>query len=87
MKVIESYIRIFVNLDQLDATITFYEQLLGKQCNLRFNTAGLHLAIISSPHMSVLVLAGNPEARSSFESTHLTIKVDDVKASQSVFWK
>jgi hypothetical protein len=37
---------------------------------------GLKLAAVSSPHVSVLIIAGPPEKRRPFEVTRLTIKVE-----------
>ena len=35
----------------------------------------MKLASVSSPHLSVLVIAGEPDKRRPFEATRLTIKV------------
>jgi hypothetical protein len=44
---------------------------------LRFSypDAGLELAAVSSPRLSLLIFAGAPEKRAPFEATRLTIKV------------
>ena len=78
--ILESYLRCFVGPDQLDGTVAFYKDLLGGQETLRFSypETGLELAAVSSPHLSVLVIAGEPDRRRPFEATTLTIKVSDL---------
>src|ERR1700751_1663307 len=58
--ILETFIRCFVNGDALDATVEFYKSLLGGEESLRFDypEMGLKLASVSSPHLSVLVIAG-----------------------------
>ncbi len=75
--ILETFIRIFVDLEALDDSVAFYKRLLGGEETLRFDypEAGLRLASVPSPHLSVLVIAGPPERRKSFEATRLTIKV------------
>jgi hypothetical protein len=48
---------------------------------------GLELAQISSPRLSVLIIAGPPEKRRPFEATRLTIKVDALEAALDVLAK
>lgn len=76
--ILETYTRIFVDEGALDRTCVFYRTLLGGQETLRFAypDAGLKLAAISSPQLSVLIVAGPPAKRHPFETTRLTIKVD-----------
>jgi hypothetical protein len=66
-----------VDADALDATCNFYKDLLGGEQTLRFvyPEMGLELAQISSPRLSVLIIAGAPGKRRPFEATRLTIKV------------
>src|SRR5690348_3189870 len=54
-----------------------YKALLGGEETPRFDypKMGLRLAQVSSPKLSVLVIAGPPERRKPFEATRLTIKV------------
>ncbi len=75
--ILETFIRIFVDLEALDDSVAFYKRLLDGEETLRFDypEAGLRLASVPSPHLSVLVIAGPPERRKSFEATRLTIKV------------
>jgi len=76
--VLESYVRVFVDADALDRTSAFYRSLLAGEETLRFAypEAHLELAAVSSPRLSVLIIAGSAAARRPFEATRLTIKVD-----------
>jgi len=76
--ILETYTRIFVEPAALDATVAFYEATLNGLESLRFSypQTGLQLAAVSSPHLSILIIAGTKEARGPFEATCLTIKVD-----------
>jgi predicted enzyme related to lactoylglutathione lyase len=79
--ILETFIRCFVNLDALDATVDFYKSLLAGKESLRFDypEMGLTLASVSSPHLSVLVIAGARDRRRPFEATRLTIKVTSLE--------
>jgi len=84
--VLETYTRIFVEADALERTIQFYISLLQGEVSLRFadpNT-GLELAAVTSPHLSVLIIAGPPDRRAPFEATRLTIKVDRLEPTIAV---
>ncbi len=76
--ILETFIRTFVDPDELDASVAFYKALLGGEESLRFDypETGLKLASVSSPRLSVLVIAGEADKRKPFEATRLTIKVD-----------
>lgn len=76
--IIETFARVFVEADALDATVAFYIDLLSGRETLRFAypEAGLELAAVSSDKLSVLIIAGPPERRAPFEATKLTIQVD-----------
>jgi predicted enzyme related to lactoylglutathione lyase len=77
MKIKETHIRVFVDAGMLDQTSGFYQSLLGGTETLRFDypETGLQLAAVSSPTLSVLVIAGPPEKRRPFEATRVTINV------------
>ena len=79
--ILETFIRCFVDADALDATVEFYKSLLGGEESLRFDypQMGLKLASVSSPHLSVLVIAGEAAKRAPFEATRLTIKVSSLE--------
>jgi len=63
--------------------------LLGGEETMRFAypEMGLELAAISSPRLSVLIIAGPPEKRRPFEATRLTIKVETLEPVLSVLEK
>jgi hypothetical protein len=76
--ILETFTRAFVAAGALDASVAFYKALLAGDETLRFAypETGLELAAVSSPKLSVLIIAGPPEKRAPFEATRLTIKVD-----------
>ena len=78
--ILETYLRCFVDAGALDQTVAFYKKLLGGEETLRFTypETGLELAAVSSPRLSVLVIAGEPANRKPFEATVLTIKVSSL---------
>lgn len=78
--ILETYTRIFVDADALDRSISFYKSLLSGEQTLRFAYPdhGLELAAVSSPRLSVLIIAGPPGSRAPFEATRLTIRVADL---------
>ena len=73
----------FVDAEDFLRTIAFYTDLLSGQQTMRFAypETGLELAAISSPSLSILIIADPAEKRVPFEATRLTIKV---KAIQSI---
>jgi hypothetical protein len=84
--ILEAYTRVFVDVDDLDRTSTFYQTLLDGKETLRFPypETGLKLAVVSSPSLSVLIIAGPPEKRRPFETTRLTIKVEALEPALEV---
>jgi hypothetical protein len=87
--ILETYTRVFVDTDMLDRTVSFYKALLSGEQTLRFGypEMGLELAAVSSPRLSVLIIAGPPERRAPFEATRLTIKVDTLEPLLDVLTK
>jgi len=79
--ILETFVRCFVNADALDSTIAFYELLLQGRESLRFDypETGLRIAQVCSPHLSVLVIAGDADKRKPFEATRITIKVTSLE--------
>jgi hypothetical protein len=75
--ILEAYTRVFVEAEALERTSAFYQAMLGGEETMRFvyPEAGLELAAVSSPRLSILIIAGLPEKRQPFEATRLTIKV------------
>jgi catechol 2,3-dioxygenase-like lactoylglutathione lyase family enzyme len=84
--ILEAFTRAFVDSSALDASVAFYKALLSSEQTLRFAypETGLELAAVSSPQLSVLIIAGPPEKRAPFEATRLTIKVDALEPSLAV---
>jgi catechol 2,3-dioxygenase-like lactoylglutathione lyase family enzyme len=84
--ILEAFTRAFVDSGALDASVAFYKALLSSEQTLRFAypETGLELAAVSSPQLSVLIIAGPPEKRAPFEATRLTIKVDALEPSLAV---
>jgi predicted enzyme related to lactoylglutathione lyase len=72
MKVLKILSRLYVN--DLDASIAFYEALTGEKCAVRFayKEKDLDLAQIGS----LLLIAGNDQALEPFRTTTITILVD-----------
>jgi hypothetical protein len=87
--ILETFARVFVDADALDPTCAFYSALLGGEETMRFAypEKGLELAAISSPKLSVLVIAGPPEKRRPFEATRLTIKVETLEPVLAILRK
>ena len=81
--ILEAFTRVFVEPDAIDPTCAFYRALLGGEQTMRFKypEAGLELAAISSPRMSVLIIAGPAEKRRPFESTRITLKVERLESA------
>ncbi|WP_423823686.1 VOC family protein [Salinisphaera sp. SPP-AMP-43] len=81
--VLETYVRIFTGHQALNDTRAFYRTLLNGQDGLRFSypEKGLELAAVISSTVSVLIIAGAPDARAPFEATQLTIRVDDIESA------
>ena len=63
--ILETYTRVFVDTDLIEGAIAFYKALLSGEESLRFRypETGLELAAVSSPRLSVLIIAGPPEKR------------------------
>lgn len=76
--ILETFARVFVEGDALEATVAFYIGLTSGRQSMRFAypEAGLELAAVSSEKLSMLIIAGPPERRAPFEATRLTIQVD-----------
>jgi hypothetical protein len=83
--ILETFTRVFVDADALDPTAVFYKALLNGEETLRFDypETGLRLAQVSSPKLSVLIIAGPPERRKPL-ATSLTIKVTALEEAVAV---
>ena len=80
--ILETYTRVFVEAEALEPTIAFYRALLGGEETLRFAypQVQMELAAVSSPRLSVLIIAGAAEARRPYEATRLTVRVDALES-------
>lgn len=78
--ILEVYTRIFVSFAKLDETLTFYKNLLNGEETLHFSypEKNLHIAAVSSPKLSMLIIAGEEESLKPFRATQLTIKVSSL---------
>ena len=76
MKILDVLIRVFIDPEELDTTIAFYEKIFCSKCKMRFQypAVGLELAQIKS----VLLIAGTKSAREPFQMTQATFVVDCV---------
>jgi uncharacterized glyoxalase superfamily protein PhnB len=81
--ILEAFTRVFVDPDAIEPACAFYRALLGGEQTMRFNypEAGLELAAISSPRLSVLIIAGTAEKRRPFEATRLTVRVETLESA------
>ena len=76
MKILKLLVRVFIDKEELDTTIVFYENLFNSKCVMKFQypEVGLELAQIES----VLLIAGTKSAREPFQSTKATFLVDSL---------
>ena len=76
MKILRTFLRIYLDPEQMERSITFYEQLFGESCRLRFHyeNIGLELAQIGT----VLLIAGSEIALLPFKATRVTFLVDEL---------
>src|SRR5579884_1513738 len=79
MKILQIVTRLYLSREQLEASIAFYESLLGERCLLRQTSpAGIELAQIGS----ILLIAGPDQALEPFRATQANFLVDSL-----VEWK
>jgi len=78
MKILNILVRRCLPLEELDAAVTFYEDLIGQKARLRFDYPeyDLRLAQIAS----ILIIAGTDESLERFRPTQLTFLVEDIDA-------
>lgn len=77
MKVLRELSRVYLEPEDLQRAVSFYEWLLGEECRLRFAypEVGLELAQVSS----VLLVAGSESALRPFRDTQMTFLVDSLQ--------
>jgi hypothetical protein len=80
MKILQVLPRIYLSREQLEASVAFYESLLGERSRVRFTypEAGLELALVGS----LLLIAGSEASLEPFKATQATCLVDSL-----VEWK
>ena len=85
MKIVGVLVRIYLPLDQLEESITFYEQLFAERSRLHFKypETGLELAQIGS----VLLIAGSDAALAPFKATQATFLVDSLSEYKEALLK
>lgn len=83
MKIYSVLTRIFLEPSQLSETVSFYEELLGEKCELRFKypEKGLELARIGT----FLLIAGSVDQVKPFENTRVTVLVDSIESFEKFF--
>ena len=77
MKILETLTSIYVESDELQTTIDFYEQLFNEPCHFRFQYPEYYLKLAAVG--SVLIISGKKQHRKPFELTKMTCHVDDLK--------
>lgn len=70
-------IRRLVRRGELESTITFYEQMIGQSCALRFTYAEMGLALASVAN--VLIIAGDDQSLAPFRATDYTVLVSNLE--------
>ncbi|MGF7036459.1 putative glyoxalase superfamily protein PhnB [Paenibacillus mucilaginosus] len=80
MKVLNTMIRVYIEPDQLESTINFYESLYQEKCKARVRYEDLHLdlAMVSQ----VLIMAGDANIRKELEIASATIVVDSIQEAR-----
>jgi predicted enzyme related to lactoylglutathione lyase len=78
MKILNILARRYLPLDQLDATVAFYEGLIGQPARLRFDYPAFDLRLAQIA--SILFIAGTEQSLARFKATQLTFLVDDIDA-------
>lgn len=73
MKVIKVMTRIFLEPELLTETISFYENLFGEKCDVRFNYEEYKLELAGIG--SVLLISGPAEVLEEFKNTSLTFSL------------
>ncbi|WP_164669692.1 VOC family protein [Virgibacillus doumboii] len=76
MNILKVYTPIFIQNDQLEESIAFYEELLGERSGLRFlfRAGGLEIATVGS----ILLVAGSEDAIAPVKEMKLALLVDSL---------
>lgn len=76
VKVLSILSRLYVDPDEIETSITFYEKLMGEECSLQFSyeLAGITLATVGN----VLLIAGPGKRLEKFQRVQATLMVDSL---------
>ncbi len=74
MKIQKILNRIYVN--EMNQAVSFYENLLGEKCSMRFEHKQFHLELAQVG--SILIIGGSDEVLKSFRNTKATFIVDSI---------
>jgi hypothetical protein len=87
MHVKKTWVRVFCDTRAAEEIIDFYRGLTGGELTLSYGykERRVRMAGVSSPALSVMIVAGDPPARKAFESVRLTLEVDDLAAVEKAF--
>ena len=80
MKIIKTYIRIYLGPSELEPAVIFYERVLGEPARLRFQYLEVGLEVAEIGH--VLLIAGTDEALKPFRSTQATFLVSSIEEAR-----
>lgn len=85
VKVLSILSRLYVDPDEIESSITFYEELMGEECSLRFTyeLAGITLATVGK----VLLIAGPEKRLEKFRRVQATLMVDSLDAFRTMLAK
>lgn len=76
MKILKIMARSYIAAAEMDATVAFYEELLGEKCQIRFPipALGIEIAAVGAMH----IVAGTPEKLAPFVEIRAAYFVDSV---------
>ena len=76
MRVVNQAFRLYVEPNQLESTIAFYEEIQGKSCERRIKIpeAGIEVAVVGG----FILLAGSAEALESVRDAQAVFMVDSL---------
>jgi predicted enzyme related to lactoylglutathione lyase len=78
MKILNILVRRYLPLDRFEASVSFYEKLIGQKARLRFDYPAYQLKLAQVA--SILFIAGTDDSLVPFVGTHATFMVDDLQA-------
>lgn len=75
MQILQVITRLYLNREQLEASVSFYESLFGERCHLRATYPGDIEAVQVGP---LLLMAGPDQALEPFRATQANFLVDSL---------